>query len=420
MRVDRSRHGLGLALPVFAVALLVAACCGAVRAGAAVNSWQTQARRNLVGNLQRCLLGHVHPPVETVRIEADGIDQALAPERDVSNHRQRAGQRHQVRRGRGGCHLHGLRRGTVDVGSLQERPARRRLERSQDRLRTPVWAEFTTHDKRRLLDRASRRGRPARPVAARWTGPRLRLPCAILPTSSRRRTTWRGTGGEGSSPRRWKGRTRSRGTSATPAACSTPSAGQSAYVVGHSWGGHLGGPRRRGDSRERLLGVLSVDPLGARRRRTLARVRRGDASAARPRRSRGRARGDRRAQHGRQGQHRFRARGDAPRLARVTARIPETAPPIPDCAWRSSEGAEMMPSIMAELPALEAGLPGIGGPRGLRPRLARARCRSPPRPTQPRADSRRVGGGDRGSGAFSFWFEAPGAVRTALRRLTRP
>ena len=40
MHVDRSRHGLGLALPVFAVALLVAACCGAVRAGAALNSSQ--------------------------------------------------------------------------------------------------------------------------------------------------------------------------------------------------------------------------------------------------------------------------------------------------------------------------------------------------------------------------------------------
>ena len=39
MHVDRSRHGLGLALPVFAVAL-VAACCGAVGAGAAVNSSQ--------------------------------------------------------------------------------------------------------------------------------------------------------------------------------------------------------------------------------------------------------------------------------------------------------------------------------------------------------------------------------------------
>ena len=39
MHVDRSRHGVGLALPVFAVAL-VAACCGAVGAGAAVTSSQ--------------------------------------------------------------------------------------------------------------------------------------------------------------------------------------------------------------------------------------------------------------------------------------------------------------------------------------------------------------------------------------------
>src|SRR6476659_9547647 len=130
-----------------------------------------EARRNLVGNLQRCLLGHVHPPVEAVRIEADGIDQALTPERDVPDHRQRAGQHHQVRRGRGGCHLHGLRRGTVDVGSLQERSARRRLERSQDRVRTPVWAEFTTHDGGPLLTGLRAGGGP--PVLLLHGGPGL-------------------------------------------------------------------------------------------------------------------------------------------------------------------------------------------------------------------------------------------------------
>lgn len=41
MHVDRSRHGLGRALPVLAVALLVAACC-AGGAGAAVGSSQTK------------------------------------------------------------------------------------------------------------------------------------------------------------------------------------------------------------------------------------------------------------------------------------------------------------------------------------------------------------------------------------------
>ena len=41
MHVDRSRHGLGLALPVLAVALLVAACCVA-GAGAAVKTSQTK------------------------------------------------------------------------------------------------------------------------------------------------------------------------------------------------------------------------------------------------------------------------------------------------------------------------------------------------------------------------------------------
>ena len=42
MHVDRSRHGLGFALPVFAVALLVAAGCCAAGAGAAVNSSQSK------------------------------------------------------------------------------------------------------------------------------------------------------------------------------------------------------------------------------------------------------------------------------------------------------------------------------------------------------------------------------------------
>ena len=41
MHVDRSRHGLGLALPVLAVALLVAACC-VTGAGAAVATSQTK------------------------------------------------------------------------------------------------------------------------------------------------------------------------------------------------------------------------------------------------------------------------------------------------------------------------------------------------------------------------------------------
>jgi hypothetical protein len=40
MHVDRSRHGLGPALPLVAVALVVAACCSPLRAGAAVGASQ--------------------------------------------------------------------------------------------------------------------------------------------------------------------------------------------------------------------------------------------------------------------------------------------------------------------------------------------------------------------------------------------
>src|SRR6185436_17434155 len=76
-----------------------------------------------------------------------------------------------LRRRRGGCHLHGLRRGAVDVGALQERSARRRLERSQDRVRTPVWAEFTTHDGGPLLAGLRAGGGP--PVLLLHGGPGL-------------------------------------------------------------------------------------------------------------------------------------------------------------------------------------------------------------------------------------------------------
>src|SRR4029078_7740981 len=56
MHVDRSRHGLGLALPVFAVAL-VAACCGAVGAGAAVNSSQPKLGGNWSGTYRGAYSG---------------------------------------------------------------------------------------------------------------------------------------------------------------------------------------------------------------------------------------------------------------------------------------------------------------------------------------------------------------------------
>jgi len=80
-------------------------------------------------------------------------------------------------------------------------------------------------------------------------------------------------------------------------------------------------------------------------------------------------------------------------------------------------GSEMMRSIMAELPALEAGLPGIRVPVGF------VHGSQSPMPLASSTDSAgRIPGAwvevVEGAGHF-VWFEAPGAVRTALRRLTR-
>ena len=76
----------------------------------------------------------------------------------------------------------------------------------------------------------------------------------------------------------------------------------------------------------------------------------------------------------------------------------------------------MMPSIVAELPALEAGLPGIQVPVGF------VHGSRSPMPVGASTDSaERIPGAwvelVEGAGHF-IWFEAPGAVRAALRRLT--
>ena len=60
---------------------------------------------------------------------------------------------------------------------------------------------------------------------------------------------------------------------------------------------------------------------------------------------------------------------------------PERAPPMPELQISSERSGEMVPSIQAELPALEAGLPGIGVPVGFVHGRG-ARCRSPPRRTR--------------------------------------
>jgi pimeloyl-ACP methyl ester carboxylesterase len=189
---------------------------------------------------------------------------------------------------------------------------------------------------------------------------------------------------------------------------------RAAYVVGHSWGGHLALHVAEAMP-DRLLGVLSVDPLGA--------VGDGcwqefDEEMFRrtPDDSRERARDiDELSMSG---------KADVD-LALEGMRLvwpayfadPQHAPPMPELRIATERGGEMMPSILAGLPVLEAGLPEIRVPVGF------VHGSRSPMPLRASTDSaERIPGAwvevVDGAGHF-VWFEAPGAVRIALRRLTR-
>jgi pimeloyl-ACP methyl ester carboxylesterase len=186
-----------------------------------------------------------------------------------------------------------------------------------------------------------------------------------------------------------------------------------AYVVGHSWGGHLALHVAEALP-ERLLGVMAVDPLGSvgdgcwpefdeeMFRRTpeelRARARELDALTT--------------------------AGAADDELALEQMRIvwpayfadPEQAPPMPELRIASECSAQMGQSIFAELPALEAGLPRIRVPVGFV-----HGSRSPMPIAASRAAAERIPGAwvDVVDGAGHFvWVEAPGAVRASLRRLT--
>jgi pimeloyl-ACP methyl ester carboxylesterase len=180
---------------------------------------------------------------------------------------------------------------------------------------------------------------------------------------------------------------------------------QRVYVVGHSWGGHLALHVAEAMP-ERLLGVLAVEPLGP--------VGDGrwpefDEEIFRrtPEPMRARAR-----------------ELVADELSLEGLRLvwpayfadPDHAPPMPHLRFSAERSAEMERSILAELPALEAGLPGIGVPVGF---LHGSRS---PMPLGASTDgAERIAGAwvevVEGAGHF-VWAEAPGAVRASLRRLT--
>jgi pimeloyl-ACP methyl ester carboxylesterase len=189
---------------------------------------------------------------------------------------------------------------------------------------------------------------------------------------------------------------------------------EQAYVVGHSWGGHLALHVAEAIP-DRLLGVLSVDPLGA---IGDGRWPEFDAEIFRrtPESVRARARE----------LDELSTRGEADdELALESMRLvwpayfadPENAPAMPELRMASERGAQMYQSIIEELPALEAGLPGIRVPVGF------VHGSRSPMPLAASADAaERIPGAwvEVADGAGHFvWVEAPGAVRTALRRLTR-
>ena len=186
-----------------------------------------------------------------------------------------------------------------------------------------------------------------------------------------------------------------------------------AYVVGHSWGGHLA-LHVAAALPDRLRGVLAVDPLGS--------VGDGrwpefDEEIFRrtPEAIRERAREiDERA-----------TAGDADDdLALEGMRLvwpayfadPEAAPPMPELQIATERAAQMVPSIQAELPALETRLPQI------RVQVGFVHGSRSPMPLAASTDAaERIPGAwvDVVDGAGHFvWVEAPGAVQAALRRLT--
>jgi pimeloyl-ACP methyl ester carboxylesterase len=188
---------------------------------------------------------------------------------------------------------------------------------------------------------------------------------------------------------------------------------ETAYVVGHSWGGQLALHVAEAMP-DRLRGVLCVDPLGA--------VGDGrwpefDEEIFRrtPESVRDRAREiDELSMQG----------GTDNALALEGMRLvwpayfadPEAAPPMPDVGVAIERTAQMVPSINEELPKLEAGLPQIRVPVGF------VHGSRSPMPIEASTDAaERIPGAwvevVEGAGHF-IWFEGPGAVRASLRRLT--
>lgn len=188
----------------------------------------------------------------------------------------------------------------------------------------------------------------------------------------------------------------------------------SAYLMGHSWGGHLA-LHAAAAIPERLSGVLAIDPLGAVgdggsaefEAELVARM----PDANRPRFDELEAKET--AEGG------LSPEEEIEQLELVWPSYfaePSTAPTMPPTAISQPAFAGLWADLTARLPELEAALPSIAVPVGV---LVGERSPIPARTGVDTAD--RIPGAwwrvEPGAGHF-IWFEVPGAVLTAMDRLT--
>jgi pimeloyl-ACP methyl ester carboxylesterase len=187
-----------------------------------------------------------------------------------------------------------------------------------------------------------------------------------------------------------------------------------AYVVGHSWGGHLAFHAAVALP-HRLLGVLAVDPLGAVGDGGMATF--GAEMLARmPEEHRARASALDEAE----------MRGEGTEAEALEAlglfwpsyfAEPSAAPPMPPTRISLPVQAGIFPDITAQLPALERALPDVSVPLGVV-----VGGLSPMPPQEAGLDSAaRVPGawGFSVPGAGHFvWHEAPGSILAATERLS--
>jgi pimeloyl-ACP methyl ester carboxylesterase len=186
----------------------------------------------------------------------------------------------------------------------------------------------------------------------------------------------------------------------------------SAYLMGHSWGGHLVFHAAL-EIPDRLLGVLSVDPLGAVGDGGMAAF--GAEMAARvPERSRARA-------------EELDAKDTAgtatPEESLEALSLfwpsyfaaPSAAPPMPTLELSQQANLGLFTDLFARLPELEASLPTITIPVGV---LVGGLSPMPPSAGRDTAD--RIPGAwahvEPEAGHF-VWHEVPGSVRVAMDRL---